>query len=107
MSRTGAHTEISIMETKLENTSDTSPAGQSPVLALATGSALSFIAAKDDDLARDMACFLWACSRLRHGLFTPPEFIPLVSARLREYLTTHAPNVGDEPRAGNALTPKK
>src|SRR5690606_33656234 len=39
-----------------------------------------------------MACFLWECSRLRHGLFTPPEFIPLVSACLREYLTTHKPN---------------
>jgi hypothetical protein len=36
MSHDGAHTEISIMETKLENTSDTSPAGQSPALALAT-----------------------------------------------------------------------
>ena len=57
------------------------------------GSAPTFISAHDDDLARDMACFLWECSRLRHGLFTPPEFIPLVSARLREYLTQHKPNI--------------
>ena len=59
---------------------------------VAAGSAPAFISAHDDDLARDMACFLWECSRLRHGLFTPPEFIPLVSARLREYLTSHKPN---------------
>jgi hypothetical protein len=59
------------------------------------------IAAKDDDLARDMACFLWECSRLRHGLFTPPEFIPLVSARLREYLATRKPNDRREPRGNN------
>jgi hypothetical protein len=49
------------------------------------------ISTQDDDMARDMACFLWECSRLRHGLFTPPEFIPLVSARLREYFTTRKP----------------
>lgn len=60
--------------------------------ALGDGSAPTFISAHDDDLVRDMACFLWECSRLRHGLFTPPEFIPLVSARLREYLTQHKPN---------------
>ena len=56
------------------------------------GSGPTFISAHDDDLAREMACFLWECSRIRHGLFTPPEFIPLVSARLREYLTQHKPN---------------
>ena len=66
--------------------------------ALGDGSAPTFISAHDDDLARDMACFLWECSRLRHGLFTPPEFIPLVSARLREYLTTHRPNTPDQTR---------
>jgi hypothetical protein len=49
------------------------------------------IAAKHDDLARDMACFLWECSRLRHGLFTTAEFIPLVSERLREYFITRKP----------------
>lgn len=64
----------------------------SRALSVPAGSAPAFISAKDDDLARDMACFLWECSRLRHGLFTPPEFIPLVSARLREYLTKHKPN---------------
>ena len=78
-----------------------------PALDEAAGSAPAFISAHDDDLARDMACFLWECSRLRHGLFTPPEFIPLVSARLREYLTSHKPNGGDEPRAGSAATPKE
>ena len=69
-----------------------------PALDVPAGSAPTFISAHDDDLARDMACFLWECSRLRHGLFTPPEFIPLVSARLREYLTQHKPNVEHEPR---------
>ena len=64
------------------------------------GSAPTFISAHDDDLARDMACFLWECSRLRHGLFTPPEFIPLVSARLREYLTQHKPNNPDQTPRG-------
>lgn len=48
--------------------------------------------AREDDLARDMACFLWECSRIRHGLFTPPEFIPLVSARLREYFKNNRTN---------------
>ncbi len=81
-------------------TTDTKHAGQAPALAPATCSAPTFISAHDDDLARDMACFLWECSRLRHGLFAPPEFIPLVSARLRDYLTKHKPNVKDEPRGG-------
>ena len=65
---------------------------------VAAGSPPTFISVQDDDLARDMACFLWECSRLRHGLFTPPEFIPLVSERLREYLTQRKPNAKDEPR---------
>ena len=76
-----------------------------PALDVPAGSAPTFISAHDDDLARDMACFLWECSRLRHGLFTPPEFIPLVSARLREYLTQHKPNVADEGRRQNLNTP--
>ena len=40
---------------------------------------------EQDELARDIAFFLWQSSRLRHGLFTPAEFIPLVSTRIREY----------------------
>lgn len=40
---------------------------------------------EQDKLARDIACFLWQSSRLRHGLFTPAEFIPLVSTRIRDY----------------------
>ena len=40
---------------------------------------------EQDELARDIACFLWESSTLRHGLFTPPRFIPLVSARIRQY----------------------
>jgi hypothetical protein len=55
--------------------------------ALANALPAAFISSQDDDLARDMACFLHESSQLRDGLFTPPEFIPLVSARLREYLT--------------------
>lgn len=51
------------------------------------------VPAKLDNLARDMACFLWECSQLRHALFTPPEFIPLVSERLREYLCKHCADV--------------
>ena len=50
------------------------------------------VSAKDDVFARDLACFLWESSTLRHGLFTPPEFIPIVSERIREYLATHNPN---------------
>ena len=69
------------------------------------GSAPTFISAHDDDLAREMACFLWECSRLRHGLFTPPEFIPLVSARLREYLTQHKPNETDQQRRAPGTQP--
>ena len=78
-----------------------------PALDVPAGSAPTFISAHDDDLARDMACFLWECSRLRNGLFTPPEFIPLVSARLREYLTQHKPNAGDVARPGNGATTKE
>lgn len=59
-------------------------------LAPATGSV-----ADDDNLARDMACALWECSKLRHGLFTPVEFIPLVSACLRQYLAKKKPNKVD------------
>lgn len=73
--------------------------------AVSLGSAPTFISAHDDDLARDMACFLWECSRLRHGLFTPPEFIPLVSARLREYLTSHKPNNPVRNAGENDQTP--
>ena len=44
------------------------------------------ISAEDDKQARDMACFLWQNSSLRHGLFTPANFILLVSGGLREYI---------------------
>ena len=50
------------------------------------------VSVADDNLARDMACALWECSRLRNGLFTSAEFIPLVSSRLREYLAKKTPN---------------
>ena len=81
--------------------------GDESAFGVAPGSTPAFISAHDNDLARDMACFLWECSRLRHGLFTPPEFIPLVSERLREYLTQRKPNAGDVARPGNNLKPKE
>jgi len=98
------------MPSSVERTPE--PAAPVGALALGTLPAPTFISARDDDLARDMACFLWESSRLRHGLFTPPEFILLVSARLREYLTTHRPNVASEtrgsrlPNAENGQSPR-
>jgi hypothetical protein len=62
-------------------------------LAPATGSV-----AVADTLARDMACALWECSKIRHGLFTPVEFIPLAAGVLREYLAKKTSNPQSEPR---------
>ena len=57
------------------------------------------LAREQDDLARDIACFLWESSTLRHGLFTPPEFIPLVSGRIRQYFyEQNSPVLASEER---------
>jgi len=54
---------------------------------------------EQDELARDIACFLWESSTLRHGLFTPPEFIPLVSRRIRQYFyEQNSPVLASEER---------
>ena len=47
-----------------------------------TGSASS-VPAWADDLGREIACYLWGISVLRHGLSMPGDFIPCVSAALR------------------------
>ena len=36
-----------------------------------------------DDLGREIACYLWGISALRHGLTMPGDFIPCVSSALR------------------------
>jgi hypothetical protein len=48
-------------------------------------------------VADDMACALWECSKIRHGLFTPVEFIPLAAGVLREYLAKKTSNDQDHP----------
>ena len=40
---------------------------------------------EQDEMARDIARFLWEHSAIRHGMFTPPEFIPMASSIIREY----------------------
>ena len=40
---------------------------------------------EQDEMARDIACFLWGNSDIRNGMFTPPEFIPMASSIIREY----------------------
>jgi hypothetical protein len=47
-----------------------------------TGSAAT-VPAWADDLGREIACYLWGISALRHGLTMPGDFIPCVSAALR------------------------
>ena len=61
------------------NTTPQDDAAMSPA---STGSASS-VPAWADDLGREIACYLWGISALRHGLTTPGGFIPCVSAALR------------------------
>ena len=43
----------------------------------------SHVPAWADDLGREIACYLFGISALRHGLTLPGDFIPCVSAALR------------------------
>ena len=60
-----------------DNTQDS--AAMSPA---STGSD-SHVPAWADDLGREIACYLFGISALRHGLTLPGDFIPCVSAALR------------------------
>jgi hypothetical protein len=44
---------------------------------------------KKHDIARDIACYLWEDSRLRHGQFTPTEFKDIVASHIDYYLKTY------------------
>ena len=49
----------------------------------ASGGSDSYVPAWADDLGREIACYLFGISALRHGLTLPGDFIPCVSAALR------------------------
>lgn len=49
----------------------------------ASGGSDSYVPAWADDLGREIACYMYGISVLRHGLIMPGDFIPCVSAALR------------------------
>lgn len=46
---------------------------------------LESITAEQKELADQIGSFLWESSKLRHGLFTPPEFNRLVKDRIKQF----------------------
>ena len=50
---------------------------------LASAGSDSYVPAWADDFGREIACYLYGISVLRHGLAMPGDFIPCVSAALR------------------------